>query len=104
MTRVFEIPLTPADQSLAITLGGVQYRLTLKWNAVAQAWFLDSADVSGALLLGGVAVVTGVNLLEPFAYIGFTGGLFASTDDNLDQPPGQTTLGRTAHIYWAARA
>lgn len=100
MGIVYEIPTTPNPQTLSISLSGVQYRLTLKWNVTAQLWFVDIADINGALILGGVPVVTGADLLEQYEYLNLGGKLFAMTDNDPDLPPGFTNLGTTGHIYW----
>jgi hypothetical protein len=102
MADVFEIPTSPTPQSFAITLSGVQYRVTLRWNPIAQLWFIDFADVAGNALLLGVPVVTGADLLAQYAYLNFGGALFAMTDDAPDLPPGFTNLGKTGHLYWIA--
>jgi len=103
MADVFEVPTTPTPQTFSIALAGVLYRLTLKWNVTAQVWALDIDGVDGVPVLCGVPVVTGVDLLEPFAYLELGGKLFAMTDNDADLPPAFGNLGTTAHIYWIAQ-
>jgi len=100
MANFFEIPTTPNPQTFSITLSGVQYRLTLKWNVTAQIWVLDIADIDNNLLVAGICVVTGTDLLEPFGYLNFNGQIFASTDTDPASPPNFENLGTTGHIYW----
>lgn len=97
----YEIPLSPAPQTLSISLGGVRYRLRVRWNRVLGAWVLDIADVDGNDILTGVPIVTGVDLLTQHAHLNFGGKLIALTDSDADTPPGYTTLGVTGHLYWA---
>lgn len=103
MTQAYEIPTSPTPQSFTITLSGVQYQLALRWCDPAASWLLDIADVNGVPLLSGIAVVTGTDLLDPYAYLGFGGALYAATDHDPDTPPGFDTLGRTSHIYWITK-
>jgi hypothetical protein len=100
MTQVYEIPTTATPQKMSITLSGVLYQLLLKWNGVSQCWILDISDDNGTPILCGIAVITGVDLLEPYSYLGFGGQLFALTDNNPDLPPNFTNLGTTGHLYW----
>ena len=44
----------PSVQTL--TLDGISYQFTLKWNERASAWFLDIADANGAALASGLRV------------------------------------------------
>lgn len=102
MATVYEIPTSPNPQTFSITLSGTPYRFTLRWNAVAQLWSIDIADVNGTPILSGLLVVTGVDLLAPYEYLNFGGSLFAMTDNNSDLPPAFATLGETSHLYWVA--
>jgi hypothetical protein len=98
--QAFEIPTTPTPQEFAITLGGVQYRVTLKWNVASNAWVIDFADTNGVPILAGVPLVTGVDLLEPYAYLNFGGKLYALTDNDADAPPTFVNLGVAGRLYW----
>lgn len=100
MSTAYEIPLAPGPQRLTISLGGVQYRLTVKWNVQAQIYILDIADLNGVPILSGVPIVTGADLLAQYEYLGFGGQLIAQTDFDVDLPPGFTNLGTTGHLYW----
>lgn len=100
MATGFEIPLTPNSQTFSISLSGVQYRITLKWNSFAQLWFLDFRDINNVDILLGVPVITGANLLEQYDYLQFGGEMYARTDDSPDTPPNFTNFGVTGHLYW----
>jgi len=102
MADIFEIPTSPNPQKFVITLSGVQYVLTLQWNFTLQLWMLDIADTNSALIVAGIPLVTGVDLLEPFSYLNFGGSLFASTDSNPDAPPTFDNLGLAGHLYWVS--
>lgn len=96
----YEIPLSPTPQKLSISLGGIQYRLTVQWNRVMTAWVLDIADVGGNDILTGLPIVPGVDMLGQFAYLGFGGMLIAQTDSISSIIPTFTSLGITGHLYW----
>jgi hypothetical protein len=100
MSTFYEVPLVSTPQTLSIALGGATYNLTVQWNWVAQLWVLDVADVNNVPLVGGIPLVTGANLLEEYAYLGFGGALIATTDSDPAAPPAFTGLGTTSHLYF----
>lgn len=76
-------------------------KLVLKWNSSAACWVVDLYNANtGALILGGVMLVTGANLLEQFNYLGFKGTLRAQTDHDADAVPTFANLGSTGHLYF----
>jgi len=103
MTR-YEIKLTSIDQSFLCTLGGVSYRMTLRWNsALVGEWILGIHDANDKPIVDGIALVAGINLLGEFdyLYIGGTGGyLYCGTDGQWTVDPTQTNLGVTSHLIW----
>jgi hypothetical protein len=90
----YTIPLTAEDQTLTVSLAGVEYQLTVRWlDADEGGWVLDVAYPDGGdVLLAGIPLVTGVDLLAPYDYLGIGGGLVAWADDN-DLPPTVDNLG-----------
>lgn len=98
---IYEIPLTPDPQSFTITLGGIEYRLTVQYRNTDQGgWVLDIADNAGNPIIQGTPMVTGCNLLAQYRHLGFTGGLYVQTTDNPDAVPTFDNLGTDAHLYW----
>lgn len=96
----FLVPLQPTPQTLTITLGGVSYQLTVRWNDINQAWSIDIADSLGNPILQGIPMVTGRDLLEPFGYLDFGGMLFAQTTTDTYAVPTFTNLGTTGNLYF----
>ena len=96
----YEIPLTPETQRFKISLDGVEYSLFVRWNHEAGAWVLDLSDTAGALIVGGVALTTGADLLEQYRYLGFTGSLYVQTDYDKHVMPTAENLGETSHLYF----
>jgi hypothetical protein len=77
MAAYYTIPLTPEPQSFGIALGGREYRLTVRWFETPEGgWHLDMEEPDGeAPLIMGIPLVTGCDLLEQYAYMGFGGEL-----------------------------
>lgn len=96
----FLIPLANGPQTLSISLAGTLYNLRLYWNVPAQLWLLDIASASGTALLSGIPLVTGVDLLDQYQYLGFGGSLYAQTDNAALTPPTFDNLGVTGNLYF----
>jgi len=99
----YEIPLTPEPQVFNIQLAGVIYYLTLRWNEEAQAWNLDIADEDRNALINGLVVVTGLDLLGQYAYLGFGGMLIVQTDGDSDAVPTFANLGTEGRIFFVVK-
>jgi hypothetical protein len=99
----FEIPLTPQSQQFLITLSGMQYQMSVTWrDAVSGGWFLDIADAGGNQIVSGIPLVTGVDLLAQYAYLGINGQLWVATDGNPTAVPIYQNLGVASHLYFIA--
>lgn len=96
----YEIPLSPKPQTFSVALGGVTYQMTLKWNWVSSCWVLDIADASGNAIVNGLPLVTGGDLLDQYAHLGFSGRLIVQTDNDPDAVPTFDDLGSTGHLYF----
>jgi len=97
--QTFEIPLTPAPQTFFVSVRGVQYSCTLQWrDTTNEGWIIDIADSSGNPIISGIPLVTGVDLLAQYGYMGFGFELWVQTDA-ADAPPTYTNLGSTSHVY-----
>lgn len=100
MTTAYEVPLTSNPQQFSISLGGVFYVLLVTWNTVSESWTLDISDVDGAPIVQGIPLVTGVDLLRQFAYLGFTGALYVQSDSDLLRVPQFDDFGNDGHLYF----
>ncbi len=76
------IPLTPQAQSFGIVLAGCEYRLTLRWFDVPEAgWHIDIQEPEAAApILLGMHLAAGCDLLKPYAYQEYNGGLWLSSE------------------------
>lgn len=100
MSTPYLIPLQPTPQTLTISLSGVQYQLTVRWNETNQSWIIDIADSNGNPILSGIPMVTGADLLEQFEYLDIGGMLLAQTSSNTDAVPTFANLGSDGNLYF----
>lgn len=102
MYTTYQIPLSPQPQKQRISLSGVYYNLTVKWNIQTNCWILDIADVNNNPMISGMPLITGADLLAQYKYLNFNGILIAACDNNMFQVPDITNLGTTGHLYFIA--
>jgi hypothetical protein len=103
MRTVYEIPLSSKAQFMAIELGAILYKLNFYWNAPNATWMLDIADANDVPLVQGIPIVTGLDLLAPYKYLGFVGSLVVQTDTNPDAVPTYANLGTTGHVFFVVQ-
>lgn len=99
---IYEVPLSGEAQSLSIALGSVTYLLSVQWNDINSVWTVHISTASGVRILSNIPLVAGTDLLAPYAYLGFEGTLFATTDGNPLQPPTYDNLGSLGHLYFTS--
>ena len=96
----FTIPLTPEPQKFNIFLSGIEYRLTVRWNDWAQSWWLEIDTPDGATnILTGIPILCGIDLLEPFTYMGFKGSMICYSNTSRNDPK-KEELGITSNLLW----
>lgn len=92
-----EIQLSANNQKFTVTLNGTGYAFQIIWREAF--WALDIYDRSQNLLIGGLPMVTGTDLLEQYGYMGFGFELRIVSDDPAQPNPTKTNLGDTTHLY-----
>jgi len=96
-----EIPLTPEAQTFTITLGSVEYRITLVWREANEGgWVIDILTINDEPIIAGIPLVTGADLLAQYSYLGLCGELRVQTDNDPDEVPTFENLGDTSHVYF----
>lgn len=101
MSTIFQLPLQITAQTFSITLSGIIYNLTFQYrDAIEGGWILDIGDVNNVPILQGVPLVTGVNLLAKYQYLGFIGGLYVQTTTDPDAVPTFENLGTDGQVYY----
>ncbi len=94
---VSEIPLSPDNQTFNIDIAGTRWRMSIIWREVW--WVMNLADSSRNILISGIPLVTGVDLLAQHAWLGFNFQLAVDCDDSTQIYPGKTDLGIRSHLY-----
>lgn len=105
MSTIYEIPLDKGQpQSILISLGGTQYRLTFRYidNTDQGGWIVDIYSAANAAIVRGIPLVTGADLLAQYAYLGFKGKLQVQTITNPSAPPTFDNLGDDGKVFWVA--
>lgn len=98
MTR-YVIPLTGEPESFTVTLGGIEYRMTLRWCDTGEGgWLLDVALADGTALVAAIPLVTGVDLLAAHGHIGFAGMLWCQSPS--ETVPGPGDLGTEVQLIF----
>lgn len=99
---VVELPVVPSQhQRFRHDLGGITYNFRLLFNdAISPAWYLDIGDEDQNILVAGIPLVTGVDLLAQYRYLGFPGSLIVTTDRGAGEVPTFDGLGVTSHLYF----
>lgn len=101
MTTIFQLPLQNTPQTFTITLSSIIYTFTLIYRNVDQGgWILDIGDENNVPILQGIPLVTGVNLLAKYPYLGFVGGLFVQTTTDPNAVPTFTNIGIDGQLYY----
>lgn len=100
MSTPFLVPLINQPQQFTTVLNGVRYTLRVYWNDSAQCWLMDISDSSNNPILQSIPIVTGVNLLSQYAYLGIGGRLIAQTTNDPTAVPTFANLGTTGNLYY----
>ncbi len=96
-----EIPLTPEAQSFSVTLGGILYRMRLLYNDADEGgWTLDIGKPDGTVLLAGVPLIPGINLLEQYEHMEWPGALIVRSDRDAGEAPTRDGLGTTSRLFF----
>ena len=86
----FIVPLSGYAEQFGITINNVNYTFTLTWRG---SWYLDIGDSTNAPIVNGLPLVTGIDLLSPYGYLGFVGQIYMVNIAGGDNPPTFTNLG-----------
>ena len=96
----FTIPLyVDPRYNFKIDLEGNSYLFTIHWNVIAAAWYLDIEGISNTVEYRGIKLVTGVNLLKPYA-IRELGALYMLDNDEEGLDPDYENIGSRYEMYY----
>jgi hypothetical protein len=86
-------------------LDGAWYGFRLAYNTRMQAWYLDLETSDGSLVLAGMRIAVGTNLLRPFGDGRLPPGqLFALDVEGQDRDPGRFDLSGPIQLLYRPEA
>lgn len=96
------MPLSNIPQTFQISLAGIEYILTCRYNDAADAgWVLDFSDaLTNVPIVSNIPLVTGVDLLAGLDYLGFQGQFYVFTDGDDLAVPTLDNLGLESNVYF----
>jgi hypothetical protein len=102
VTVLTELSIVPARaQRFKQTLGEATYNFRLTYNVAQDScWIMDIGDDNGTLLVAGIPLVSGADLLSQYRHLGFSGGLVVTTDRGAGEVPAFDGLGLTSHLFF----
>ena len=102
MTALTELPVVPSQhQRFRQILGGTTYNFRLTYDSAQDGcWIMDIGDEESAVLVAGIPLVSGVDLLAQYRHLGFPGGLIVTTDRGAGEVPTFDGLGETSHLFF----
>lgn len=99
--NAFKIPLTNIPQKFAIDLAGKSYTVLCRYNTEMENWLISMMDGdTEADIFDSMPLVTGVDLLAQYTYLGIPGSLIVYTDGNELAPPTEKNLGVECNLYY----
>lgn len=100
MTTIYQIPLGSGAQQFTVDLGGTKYKIRLLYRkADGGGWFLDLYDARGNIVLAGLPLRPGHDLLEPYQYLGI-GHLYVAVDGGAERDPDYSDMGSAVSLYY----
>jgi hypothetical protein len=95
------LPLQNIPQTFGISLSGVTYTMTCRWNDAQEAgWVLDIADANGNPLAVNIPLITGCDCLSGLEYLGIQGQLVVQTNGDNFAVPTLDNLGVNSNVYY----
>ena len=93
---ISEIPLSAESQTLRVSINNVPYNLNVIWRGIE--YFLDIADDNNVLIVSGLGLVPGADLLGQLSHLGIVGNWVILSDGDVSLIPVYETLGITSHL------
>jgi len=99
--NAFKIPLINIPQRFAIDLAGKSYIVLSRYNTEMESWLISMADGDTEEdIFDSMPLVTGVDLLAQYAYLGIQGSLIVYTDGDEHATPTEFNLGAESNLYY----
>jgi len=101
--QAFEIPLLPQPQTFRVELLSATYALTVKWNTTSLCWVLDIADALGVMIVAGLPLLPGADMLGQHAHLGLGGGLKVKSQGDWRDVPDFKSLGDDGQLFFVTQ-
>ena len=102
MIGAVTIPLSTVPQGFDIVLAGRRVRIVTRYFSAQDAgWTLDITEPDGAMIVAGVPIVTGDDLLRGYKHL-LTGSLYYVGKSDVLTPPAWGTLGADGELVYVA--
>jgi hypothetical protein len=93
----YKIPLTAdPDQNFKCTVPinnlNISLFFRLKYNTVADYWMISVSDSKRNTMLDNIPLVTGVNILDQFSYLGIGSAMIINTGNNSSDSPTDSNI------------
>ena len=99
--NVFKIPFSNTPQRFNISLRGRLLTLVNRWNFIDETWRIDVSDaITFEDLILSIPLVTGINLLRQYKFVGLDGQIIVFTKSDIAAPPGYGNLGVDSNVYF----
>jgi hypothetical protein len=85
-TDVQEIPVTNDPQTFNVELDGNTYTFKMRWNITDGAWYTNITGVTNDVIINGLKLVTGPDLLLPYA-VTELGSLYVTDTNGTELDP-----------------
>ena len=88
-------PTSSYDVKPRISIRGVTYRFTYRWNSRSERWKLDIEDLDNNILINGLTIVEKTDITSHLLSAGLTweGFLMASPNKITSEPLGRDNFG-----------
>jgi len=103
MSTVFIMPFSNVPQRFTMDIVGVTYVILCRWNE-SIGWAIDISDADNVPLVACIPLVTGVDLLGQYEYLGIGVSLYAYTDGDQFAPPTLANLGQESNVFMVTPA
>jgi len=97
---IITLPLNSSVAQRFVTqLGDTKYQFDIRFNDRSRVWSMSiTDDASSTLLVSGIAILLGQNLLAPFNLK--MGALMVYDESNSGIDAGANDLGSRVNVYW----
>ena len=100
---ILEIPLTNESATdFQITLDGNDFRFRVRWNETDKAYYFDMIGITTTIVLYGLKMVSGVDLLEPHGFASL-GELYIADFEDKQTDTDQDGLGDRYKLLYVPR-